>query len=159
MNILAASLTIFFIGSALAGDYEHQEDVPPNHDCSCDGYEEKADECDWPELKCDPESEAYKNYNYSCSKLNNFRNNKREGNINDHYNRTLTCQANMSVEERTASLCGIVVPDVEPTPRSLPAYVALNESLPTAVNHTAKMTPIKNQGGCGSCWWKFFNLI
>jgi C1A family cysteine protease len=142
----------FALVVVVAGD--GATNVRPNHDCSCKGYEAKAAECKWPEAikKCDPASKEYKTYFFWCEKLNNFRDDKREGTRPNNYNRTLTCDSYKTEKERRKEKCGLKV-EKGNSKRSLPiGSIPTSSPTPTSANWTASMTPIKNQGGCGSCW-------
>lgn len=137
--------------------YKRQKNVRANHDCSCTGFIAKAEECNWEDEICDEDdqSQAYINYQYWCDKLNKFRDDKREGNTPAEYNRSLTCQANMSREERDAIYANEWT---APTPRFLTglsqiiAIGSLTADPATNIDWTSRFPPVKNQGSCGSCW-------
>lgn len=145
---LTATIITLFIWSAYADQSEEQIEVPEDHDCSCIGYEEKAVECQWPQQNCDPLSNDFKNYVHWCSKLNAFRQKKRNGEIEATYNRALTCYANLDVKTRTSITCGLIQPDDEDaSPRSLPVMnYPTNATLPNFANWTSSFPAVKDQG-------------
>lgn len=152
METLKICIFVIFIISVCGAPSKN--DVKPNHDCSCAGYQAQALECEWDASiqKCNETSEAYKNYKFWCEKLNQFRDDKRAGKRPNNYDRTLTCDAYKNEEQRRKEKCGLEV-QLEKTKRSLPIG-SIPSNITTAVssNWTSYMSPVKNQGGCGSCW-------
>lgn len=75
VSLLKTILVILFAYSTEA-QYKLQKDVPPLHDCSCDGFIFKATECkweDWKQKQCDEESDDYINYRWHCKRINSYR--------------------------------------------------------------------------------------
>lgn len=151
MNTFKFFIAVTFI-AIVSGD--RATNVRPNHDCSCKGYEAKALQCEWDASiqKCVETSDAYINYKFWCEKLNNFRKNKRAGRRPNNYNRTLTCDAYKSEEQRRKEKCGLKIEHTK-MKRSLPLGSIPTTSVTSPFsNWTSTMSPVKNQGGCGSCW-------
>lgn len=134
-----------------------QKNVKPGHDCTCKGYLAKAAECNWTYKTCNEavKSDVYKNFIYWCNELNAFRSAKREGHTAAEYNRTLTCQSNMSRAQLDA-----IYANEKPAPidkylnqsTQISAKVSFTTVPVSNIDWTAKFPPVKNQGSCGSCW-------
>jgi hypothetical protein len=154
LALLATLLLVSAVASA--GPHKQQSNVPENHDCSCDGYEAKAKECEWPLQACDKDSEDFANYQLWCNELNNFRVDKREGNIPHTYNRSLTCKSNLGRKERDTIDRSMRLNAI---PIGLSIWVDADSKIPfdtkvpqQSIDWSSKMTPVKDQGACGSCW-------
>lgn len=145
-------------GCVISGVYSFKKQiaVPANLDCGCTGYVAKATECLWPQQTCDQTSEVFKNFVFWCSKVNTFRESKRNGTVESTYIRRLTCKSNLSLQQRQAIQCGLKVPA---TPKyllaqpSIPPLIPFTAPVPTVTyDWTDKFLPIKDQMNCGSCW-------
>lgn len=155
---LYLGVAVLILSAVQADDHKYPKatDVKPDHDCSCNGYEVLATKCkeDWPAeiKKCNATSVAYANYKFWCEKLNKFREEKKEGERPNLAARKMTCDAYKSLAERYKEKCGL---KVQPTKqkRYLPVgRVPDNSPILPSVDWSSKMTPIKDQDECGSCW-------
>lgn len=127
--------------------------IPPNFDCGCSGYEEKAKHCNWPEQQCNLISASFLNYLFWCNSLNQFRIARRLGLINNTYEQNLSCLSNLSLLQRQLTQLGLKVPEsILPKPLPNEALPTSDVAIPSSINWISKMSTVRNQGECASCY-------
>lgn len=127
--------------------------ILPNLDCGCSGYEAKAKQCDWPEVRCNLISPSFLNFLFWCNSLNTFREAKRLGTVKNTYVQSLSCLSNLSLLERQLTQLGLTVPEnVVPKPLPVDALPTSDVGTPPSINWSSKMSAVRNQGKCASCY-------
>lgn len=159
MNTLVKILIPLVVAACVISDvysFKKQTGVLKNLDCGCTGYVAKATECLWPQQTCDQTSESFKNFVFWCSKVNSFRDSKRNGTTESTYTRALTCKANLNLQDRQAIQCGTKMPGMPKSQlaqNGIPPLIPFTDPVPTVTSDwTDKFLPVKDQMNCGSCW-------